>query len=153
MVCERRRTGVSGAGPLAFDLQTARHPGVHCTPLVRQITGHKAQEENPCQYSASSHVNRPGEVARSWRYRDVSASVAAAKVSPCCCRNRRIASSLRLDTISRSSSSLSGRFVMPNAKRQPQEAAANDDRIQVERNGCLPLAARSGWPIAVSLSV
>jgi hypothetical protein len=31
-----------------------------------------------------------------------------------------------------------------NAKRQPREAAAADGRIQPERNGCLPLAARIG---------
>src|SRR3954468_4452362 len=34
----------------------------------------------------------------------------------------------------------------PNAERQPREAAAADARIQAERNGCLPLAARFGWP-------
>ena len=32
-----------------------------------------------------------------------------------------------------------------NDERQPREAAAADARIQAERNGCLPLAARSGW--------
>ena len=31
-----------------------------------------------------------------------------------------------------------------NAKRQSREAAAADGRIQPERNGCLPLAARIG---------
>ena len=31
-----------------------------------------------------------------------------------------------------------------NAKRQPREAAAIDARMQTQRNGCLPLAARSG---------
>src|SRR5258706_12803739 len=31
-----------------------------------------------------------------------------------------------------------------NAKRKPREAAAKDSRMQFERNGCLPLAPRSG---------
>jgi hypothetical protein len=35
--------------------------------------------------------------------------------------------------------------VRPNDKRQPREAAAADAQMQAERNGCLPLAARSGW--------
>ena len=35
--------------------------------------------------------------------------------------------------------------LLPNAKRQPREAAASGARMQTERNGCLPLAARSGW--------
>ena len=38
-----------------------------------------------------------------------------------------------------------------NAKRQPREAAAAGTRIHAERNGCLPLAARSGWASSCGL--
>src|SRR2546430_7748939 len=33
----------------------------------------------------------------------------------------------------------------PNEKREPREAAASDSGTQSQRNGCLPLAPRSGW--------
>jgi hypothetical protein len=36
------------------------------------------------------------------------------------------------------------RVATANAKREPREAAAEVSRIQSERNGCLPLAPRSG---------
>ena len=39
-----------------------------------------------------------------------------------------------------------------NDERQSREAAAADARVQAERTGCLPLAARSGWAFAYSRS-
>ena len=41
---------------------------------------------------------------------------------------------------------LDGGFMLnlSNEKRQPGEAASTNVRVQPERNGCLPLAARSG---------
>src|ERR1019366_7945917 len=40
---------------------------------------------------------------------------------------------------------LPGDDALSNSNRQPREAAVSGARTQTERNGCLPLAARSGW--------
>ena len=66
------------------------------------------------------------------------------------CERRAVAGLVERPAIGRLRSH--GAIVTPSGERQPREAAASDSGTQTERNGCLPLVARSGSALMCSSS-